>query len=305
MKIVLIVLILTVLIFLLGGYIAFSVACWRRVGKIMGSGAPSLAQYKEQMDAGRDWFISQNPEKVEIVSYDGLRLRGLYLCHPESKGTIILMHGYRMDGYTDFTCVYKKYYELGYSLLNAFQRAHAESEGQYITFGIKERFDTRDWAEYIADRFGPEHKIVLDGLSMGAASVLMAAGLELPANVKGIIADCGFTSPWDQLVHLMKTKYHLPVHPLLDCTDLFARVLGGFSLREYSTLEAMENCSVPVLFLHGESDQFVPTVFSHRAYERCAAPKKLVTIPGAEHGVSYLIDPDTCNKALEEFLGSV
>ena len=305
MKIAIIVIVLIVLLILLAGYIAFTIACWRRTGKVMGSGAPSLAPFLDRMDEGRQWFLSREPEKVEIVSYDGLRLRGLYLHNPEAKGTIILMHGYRMDGYTDFTCVYKKYYESGFSLLNVFQRAHAESEGEYIAFGVLERFDCRDWAEYVADRFGPEHKIVLDGLSMGAATVLMAAGLELPANVKGIIADCGFTSPWDQLVHLMKTKYRLPVHPLLDCTDLFARALGGFGLREYSTLEAMEHCSVPVLFLHGESDQFVPTVFSHRAYERCAAPKKLVTIPGAEHGVSYLIDPDTCNRELEEFLNSI
>lgn len=305
MKILLIVIVLLVLIFLLAGYIAFTVACYRRTGKIMGSGAPSLEPYLEQMDAGRKWFLSMEPEKLEIVSYDGLRLRGLYLPNPESKGTIILMHGYRMDGYTDFTCVYRKYYDMGYSLLNAFQRAHADSEGEYITFGIKERYDARDWAEYIADRFGSEHKIVLDGLSMGAATVLMAAGLKLPENVKGIIADCGFTSPWDQLVYLMKTKYHLPVHPLLDCADLFARIIGGFSFREYSTLEAMDSCNLPVLFIHGEADPFVPSVFSVRAFERCKSPKRLVTIPGAEHGVSYLVDPDTCNRELEKFLGSI
>ena len=305
MKIAIIVIVLIALLLLLAGYIAFTVACFRRTGKIMGTGAPSLEPFKEQMSAGREWFLGMDPEKVETVSYDGLRLRGLYLKHPEAKGTIILMHGYRMDGYTDFTCVYKRYYDLGYSLLNAFQRAHAESEGEYITFGVLERFDCRDWCLYIADRFGPDHKIVLDGLSMGASTVLMATGLELPENVRGVIADCGFTSPWDQLVHLMKTKYHLPVHPLLDVTDIFAKLLGGFSLKGYSTLEAMKTNTLPVLFLHGEDDQFVPTSFSVKAFEACKAPKRLLTVPGAAHGVSYLVDPDSCNRELENFLNNI
>ncbi len=305
MKIAIIVIVLIALLLLLAGYIAFTIACYRRTGKIMGSGAPNLAPYKDQMDAGREWFLGMAPEKVEIVSYDGLRLRALYLEHPETRGTIILMHGYRMDGYTDFTCIYKHYYDLGFSLLNVFQRAHAESEGEYITFGIKERFDCRDWALYIADRFGPEHRIVLDGLSMGAATVLMATGLKLPENVKGIIADCGFSSPWDQLVHLMKTKYHLPVHPLLDLADIFAKLLGGFSLKEYSTFEAMKANTLPILFLHGEDDEFVPTHFSVRAFEACKAPKRLVTVPGAAHGVSYLVDPETCDRELDIFLNSI
>lgn len=305
MKIAIIALLTLVLILLLIGYIAFSIACWRRVGKVMGSGAPNLAPYKEQMDAGRNWFLAQAPEEVEITSYDRLKLRGLYVEHPQAKGTIVLMHGYRMDGYTDFTCIYKHYYDLGFSLLNAFQRAHTESEGEYITFGIKERFDCRDWCCYVADRFGPEHKIVMDGLSMGASSVLMASSLDLPENVCGIIADCGFTSPWEQIAHLMKTRYHLPVHPLLDLANLWAIILGGFSFREYSTLDAMEENTLPILFLHGEADEFVPTVFSIRAYEKCKAPKRIVTVPGAAHGVSYLIDPVTCDRELDDFLNSI
>ena len=305
MKIIIIAVILAILLFLLAGYIGFTIACFRRTGKIMGTGAPSLEPYLEQMDAGRQWFLGMEPEKVEIVSHDGLRLSGLYLLNPEAKGTIILMHGYRMDGYTDFTCVYKKYYDLGYSLLNAFHRAHVDSEGEYITFGIKERFDCRDWAEYIADRFGPEHKIVLDGLSMGAATVLMATGLELPENVKGVIADCGFTSPWEQLLFVVKTKYHLPARPLMDSVDIFARLLGGFSFKEYSTLDAMKVNTVPILFIHGEADDFVPTYFSVRNFEACKAPKRLITVPNAAHGVSYLVDPDTCNAELDKFLMNI
>ncbi len=305
MKIAIIAIFTLVLILLLAGFIVFSIACWRRVGKIMGSGAPSLAPYKEQMEEGRNWFFSQQPEKVEIVSYDGLKLRGLYVEHPEAKGTIILIHGYRMDGYTDFTCIYKHYYDLGFSLLNVFQRAHAESEGDYITFGIKERFDCRDWCCYISDRFGSEHIIVLDGLSMGASTVLMASGLELPESVRVIIADCGFVSPWEQIAHLMKTKYHVPVHPFLDLADLWARIMAGFSLKEYSTIEAMKTNTIPTLFLHGEADEFVPTEFSIRAYEACTAPKKILTVPGAGHGVSYLTDPESCDKILDDCLNNL
>jgi len=146
---------------------------------------------------------------------------------------------------------------------------------------------------------------VLDGVSMGAATVLMASGLKLPENVKGLIADCGFTSPWDQLVYLMKTRYHLPVHPLLDFTDLFARLIAGFSLKGCSTLDTLKTNTLPAIFIHGEQDKFVPPFFTVRAFEACTAPKRLITVSKAVHGTSYLIEPDTLNRELEIFLNNI
>lgn len=284
------------------GYTAFYIASVRSDKRVMGKGLVNLAQYKDMIAAGKQWFLDAQPEKVSIVSHDGLPLRGLYLHAENSKGTIILMHGYRMDGLTDFSCVYEYYHRLGYSLLNVFQRAHSFSGGKYICFGIKERYDCRDWATYVADRFGPEHDIFLDGLSMGCATVLMASGLELPGSVRGIIADCGYTSPIDQFEHLFKNKYRLPLHPIIDLADIFARLLAGFSYKEYSTLKAMEVCRIPVLFLHGEEDPLVPMEHTVRNFRACTAEKKLITVPGAGHGMSYLVATEQCQRELKAFL---
>lgn len=302
MKIFLLVLLVLVLLALAVGYTAFYIASVRRDKRQAGKGLVNLGGYKGQIAQGKQWFREMEPERVDIVAQDGVALAGLYLHAENSKGTVILMHGYRMDGYTDFSCVYKYYYDLGYSLLSVFQRAHGLSGGKYICFGIKERFDCRDWALYVADRFGPEHNIFLDGLSMGCTTVLMAAGLELPGNVRGIVADCGFTSPIDQFRHLFKTKYHLPLHPIIDLADIFARLMAGFSYKEYSTLEAMKSCAVPVLFLHGEDDKLVPMEHTVRAFRACSAEKKLITVPGAGHGMSYLTDREQCQRELKNFL---
>ena len=302
MEILLIAILILVLLALIAGYVAFSIASLRSDKHHMGKGLVNLSQYKDMIADGKQWFLDAQPEKVSIVSHDGLPLRGLYLHRENSKGTVILMHGYRMDGLTDFSCVYKYYYELGYSLLNIFQRAHTHSGGRYIAFGVKERYDCRDWALYVADRFGPEHDIFLDGLSMGCATVLMASALELPKSVRGIIADCGYTSPIDQFEHLFKTKYHLPMHPIIDLADLWARLLGGFSYKECSTLQAMEKCRIPVLFIHGEEDPLVPMEHTVRNFRACSAEKKLITVPGAGHGMSYLVAMEQCQRELKEFL---
>lgn len=301
MKIFLLAVLVLVLLLATIGYIAFCIACLRNDKKTMGNGI-NLQPYMPQIEAGKSWFHEHQPEQVGIISHDGIPLVGMYLHAENPKGTIILMHGYRMDGYTDFSCVYEYYYSLGYSLLNVFQRAHGLSGGKYISFGIKERFDCRDWVLYVTDRFGPEHDIFLDGLSMGSSTVLMASGLGLPENVRGIIADCGFTSPIDEFEHLFKTRYHLPLHPIIDLADIFARLFGGFSFKDYSTLKAMESNTIPVLFIHGEEDGLVPMEFSVRAFNACKAEKKLMTIATAGHGMSYLVDPDTCKRELENFL---
>ncbi|MBR2928328.1 MAG: alpha/beta hydrolase [Oscillospiraceae bacterium] len=263
---------------------------------------PLWAEYKEGVFEGIRWFHAQEREPVEILSHDGLKLRGSYLAHPEAKGTILLFHGYRTDGFLDFSCVYSYYYGLGYSLLHVFQRSHRESEGKFITFGAKERFDCQRWAQYAYERFGAEHPLLLDGMSMGASTVLMAAGLELPPTVRGIIADCGFTSGWEEIRYLIR-KAHVPCGGLvLRSADLFAKHIAGFSFRECSTVEALQNCKIPVLLIHGGDDDFVPPHFSEENYCACGSRKELHIVPKAKHGTSYMVDLERCQTALERFL---
>ena len=173
---------------------------------------------------------------------------------------------------------------------------------QYICFGVKERFDCRDWARYVCDRFGPEHDIFLGGLSMGSTTVLMATGLELPKSVRGVIADCGFTSPYEEFKEVLRHKIHLPVHPFIEIADMFCHIFAGYGFRDYSTLDAMRVNKLPILFIHGEADNFVPTYFTRENFDACLAPKVLITVPNAGHGFSYLLETERCQHALRVFL---
>ena len=261
-----------------------------------------LLPYKEEAEAGIRWFLDRKPEPVSIRSYDGLTLRGYWLEHPRAKGTVVLMHGYRSSWATDFSCVFRFYYGQGYSILACWQRAHGESEGKHICFGVKERFDCRDWVRFLGTRIPADQPVFLDGVSMGASAVLMAAGLpDLPDCVRGVIADSGFTSAWDEFASLLK-RLHLPLHPLMDSANWLARRLAGFDFRECSTLDAVRETKLPLLLVHGEADTYVSPEFTRRNYASCGSEKRLITVPGAVHGMSYLVDREGCQRVLLEFL---
>ena len=179
------------------------------------------------------------------------------------------------------------------------QRASGQSEGRVITFGIKERYDCLAWVDYALKRFGSDVELLLCGISMGAATVLMAAGMDLPPNVKGIIADCGYTSPREIICKVIR-QIGLPAKIMYPFVKLGAKIYGRFDLEEASAVEAMERCRVPVFFAHGEPDDFVPCDMSRVNYEACTAPKKLFTVPGAGHGLSYIVAPEEYLKGVSE-----
>ena len=299
----LLVLLVIVLLLLAAGYAAFYLGVVRLPITQEPGKSQYLQPYREEILAGGRWFREQEPERVTIRSRDGLKLAGYFLPAENAKGTLLLVHGYRSDPWCDFGIVYPFYHGLGWNILTVCQRAHGESDGKYITFGVKERFDVRDWAVYLADRFGPEHGIVLGGVSMGSTSVLMSLGTDLPENVRGVIADCGFTNPREEFVHVLKNR-HIPRQPVMAAAELYARLFAGFSFSEYSTVTALQQARVPVLFVHGERDTFVPVRFTVENYAACAGRKKLITVPEAGHGASYLLARAQCQSALREFLAS-
>ena len=260
-----------------------------------------LEPYREEIDSSIQWFLDQNPEEVSIISDDGLKLNGWYLPHPKPRGAIVLVHGYRGSWSTEFSCVYPYYHELGFSVLTFWQRTHGTSGGDTVTFGLKERYDCLRWIEYLNTRIPHGLPVLLDGISMGASTVMMAAGLNLPENVRGIIADSGFTCPWDQIACVLKHA-HVPVHPLLEMLNLQFRKRTELDLRDCDTLDIMPNVKIPMMFLHGEADTLVPCRFSKENYEACGAEDKtLILVPGAEHGMGYLTERDRCRKELEAF----
>ncbi len=259
-----------------------------------------LAPYMDIIGAGRDWLKTHPHTPVEIMSYDGLRLRAALYENPDAKAVLVACHGYRSNGIRDFASAMRFYHDHGMTILLIDQRASGQSEGKYTTFGVRERLDIRDWCAAAADRF-PRLPILLAGISMGASSVLMAAD-DLPENVAAVLADCGYTSPWDEFAFIAR-RYMTPAGViLLPGVDLFCRLLAGFGLRECSAEDTLRRCRLPVFFVHGEADGLVPYEFSPRNMAACAGPTTLFSVPGADHGMSYLIDPAGYHRAVTEFL---
>lgn len=264
---------------------------------------PVWREYGDRIRAASDAASAYPQEDVALRSRDGLRLMARFFpAQGQPRGCVVCMHGYRGEGLQDFGVVLPFYRGMGLDVLIPDQRAHGRSEGKYICFGVKERQDCADWVTLMDRRYGGNTPIFLDGVSMGAATVLMASALPLPASVRGIIADCGFTTPMAIMDHVRAQRFHVPSFPFMQLTSLISRLIAGFGFSDASTLDAMRVCSVPVLFVHGDQDTFVPTQMSRDNFAACRAPKKLVIIPGAGHAVSYLKDTPACEAALSEFI---
>lgn len=239
-------------------------------------------------------------EEMTITSFDGLTLRGKYYEYAPGAIVELMFHGYRGSAERDLCGGVQRCFALGHSALIVDQRCSGKSGGDVITFGINESRDCLDWMRFAINRFGPDVKIILTGISMGAATVLIAAGEELPENVIGVLADCGYTSAKDiikKVIHQMK----LPAELAYPFVKLGAKLFGHFALEEVSPIEAMKQCKVPVIFFHGEDDDYVPCQMSRRNYVACIARKKLMTVPGAGHGLSYLFAPEEYRAAMRAF----
>lgn len=269
--------------------------------------APTGEQYdpfKEVIEKGANNILSASYEKVSIISRDGIPLAGRYYHIKDGAPVSIIFHGYRSTIGTDCNGGYSMSSRRGYNVLVVYQRAHRESGGKTITFGVKERFDCLDWIAYVNERFGDDTPILLMGLSMGAATVLMAAGLELPSNVKGVMADCGFSSPKEILQEVIKQKKY-PLRITYFFVRMSARIFGHFDPEETSAVEALKDAKVPVLIIHGDDDRFVPSRMSRDNYEACASAKEILVVPGAGHGLSYCVDAKAYEKAVEDFMDRV
>ena len=255
----------------------------------------------------RDRFrgIGQKGERLSVTSRDGLKLSArLILPEGEVKGALIMLHGYRSEPTHDFGPLGYDLSKLGLMLLVPDQRAHGGSEGRHITFGVKERYDVLLWAETLAKMY-PDVSIALYGLSMGAATVTMAAALSLPPSVKAVIADCGYTCPLDICEKVMTNDMRLSKYPLLPVSRLLIRLLAGYDFGEASSVDAVKSTSLPLLVIHGEKDGFVPfkmaEVIRDAAGEKCT----FFPVPEADHGESYLYAPALYVDTIRRFLDGV
>ncbi len=243
-------------------------------------------------------------ERVSVTSFDGLRLAGRYYHQRDGAPLAILFHGYRGTPARDFSGGTQLYRDEGFNLLMIEERAHCTSEGHTVTFGVKERQDCLKWIEYAQKRFGEDTPVLLCGISMGAATVLMASGLRLPDCVKGIIADAPFTNPKEIIVKVCRDRKLPPriVWPLL---RLGARIYGGFDPTGADAAEAVKRSPVPILLIHGEDDRFVPCEMGRRIAAANPDRVELHTFPRAGHGLSFLVDRPRYEQIARTFLARV
>ena len=250
----------------------------------------SFAPYEERIRELIDAMVARECESVSITSRDGIRLSARYYHLSDDAPVEIMVHGYRGHALRDFAGGAKICLDRGHNLLLIDQRAQGESEGRTISFGIKERFDVLSWVDYVLKRFGKDKKIILVGVSMGAGTVIMAAGESLPENVVGVIADCPFSSPID-IIERVGREGGFPRPLIKPLVATGARLFGGFSLFEASPREAAARAGVPILIIHGDADRFVPYSMSEEI--KAANPSIILEkIEGAEHAVSYLKDTE-------------
>lgn len=239
-------------------------------------------------------------EKIYITSFDGLKLCGYYYKSSSSSSTtVICVHGYCSSPYSGFSAIGQYYLKKDYNVIMVNNRAHNESEGKYIGFGILDKYDVKAWVNYAINNLN-SHNIYLHGVSMGGASVLMAAGMDLSSFVKGVIADCGFTSPYEVIKKQIPRIFKIPAQPISSTLNFFTRSLAKYDLRN-SALTAMKKNKIPTVFFHGKEDVFVFPYMSEINYNACTAPyKKLYFIENAGHSGCYMTEPETYIAAIED-----
>lgn len=241
-------------------------------------------------------------ETYELKAQDGTILVGHWLACESAKRIVIAMHGWRSSWTRDFGLVADFLHENGCHVLFVEQRGQNNSGGDHMGFGLTERYDCRDWIDWVNEQKGGTLPIYLYGISMGASTVLMTAGFPELKNVHGIIADCGYTSPHEIWKHVVNNNLHLNYNDWISkIADDICREKIQFGSRDYSCLVALENNKIPVLFIHGTDDDFVPIEMTYENYKACTAPKRLLVVPGAGHGMSYAIDRLRYEAALTDF----
>jgi hypothetical protein len=293
-------------LYLIVTYILFQLVCRRfpkahdPFRKLTHATDTMLKPYAELVSQGRSWLQSQQGQPMEISSFDGLTLRGTFYENPAHGPILLAFHGYRSNGVRDFVSACPFYFSLGLSILLVDQRAAGESQGRYITLGVRESRDVQTWCRYIS-RLYPDAALMTAGISMGASSVLMAAD-DLPDAVKAIVADCGYVSPWDELAYVVHHNAHLPAGWLLWGVELWCRLLGGFSLRKNTTAKALKNNTRPLFLIHGQSDQLVPYENTPKHRDAGTALCILFSVPEADHGISYLLDTPGYQAMATDFI---
>ena len=308
MALFLIILAIVLIVLLASGFVVFNMAYKpskdRDVDYYHLPNNPQYEPYKAKSNKLTEELVAIPYEEVWIDSFDGLKLHGRYYHVQDGAPLQIEFHGYHGNAYRDFCGGNRIAREAGHNTLLIDERGHGKSEGKAITFGINERKDAKAWAEYASKRFGESQKIILAGVSMGAATVLMASQLDLPKNVVGIMADCPFSSPVDIILKVSREK-GLPkavVYPLMFVASI---VFGKFNIGAASPYKAVQNTKLPILIIHGTADNYVPYDMSVKMKNANPDGVDFLSVEGAGHGLSYMLDTDAYENAVKSFFKKV
>lgn len=310
------VVILAVVILAVATLYMYKLACRRRKSDdrsvwdkvIPPIGMSDMDKFEPALSEGRAWLLergaSPDARRVSITSHDGLRLNARIIPQEgriEPRGIILMLHGYRSNPLHDFGGSAKDFASRGFMLCMPCQRSHGDSEGLHLTYGVKERHDALDWCRFLEKEY-PTLPIIMCGISMGASTVLMASSLDLPENVRGIIADCGYTTPAEICKKVLNVDMKLPTFPLFNTASIVVRLAAGFKFDEVSALEEASKTKLPVMLIHGTDDKFVPFEMGERIRAAIKSDCVFVPVDGAGHGESYLTDIDFYNVGFGKFM---
>lgn len=248
-----------------------------------------------QADALKDTFIL-NPHGVQLHAY--------YIAAPQpTKKTAVIVHGYTDNAIRMFMIGYLYNHDLGFNVLLPDLQHHGDSEGPAIQMGWKDRLDVMQWMHLANHLYGDSTQMVVHGISMGGATTMMVSGEPQPYFVKCFVEDCGYTSVWDEFSHELKATFHLPSFPLMNTTSWLCQRKYGWNFKEASSLDQVAKCRLPMFFIHGADDTYVPTWMVYPLYEAKPAPKQLWIVPGATHAVSYKENKEEYTQKVREFVG--
>lgn len=239
-----------------------------------------------------------------ITDSEGVRLHALYAAASEpTDRTAVIVHGYTDCAVRMLMIGYLYHHDLRYNILLPDLHYHGRSQGRAIRMGWLDRLDVLRWMEVADGIFGGGTQMVVHGISMGAATTMMVAGEELPPYVKCFVEDCGYTSVWDEFARELKSEFGLPPFPLLYAASLLCDWKYGWNFREASSLEQVRRCRLPMLFIHGDADDYVPTEMVYPLYEAKPGDKELWLVPGSAHAFSYRDHPGEYTARVGGFVG--
>lgn len=309
-RILLIAILLFFIVQIIGGLFFYNLAIKRGPKEFLQNNA-DLEIEEDTMDLyingdWTEWVDQQNFENLTMTSRDGLQLSGYYLpAKQPSNKVVILTHGYL--GHAKQMGLFGIFYyqELGFNIFMPDARGHGKSEGDYYGFGWPDRLDLIDWTNLLVDKRDGDIEVIYHGLSMGAATVLMASGEDkVPSQVKAIVADSPYGSVYQLFAYQMNRMFHLPAFPLLDSTSLVTKLRAGYLFREASSLKEVRDTDIPILYIHGRADTFVPVKNAVELYEETSSKSELFIVDGANHGEAYALQPDEYKKKIQKFLSS-